>query len=92
LCHVGECEAETEEDDADAQNAFAAKLQPATPLLGEVTAERIGKNDANEMPTTRGESDKCWKKGRVLKAVATAAKRTMSKRPGMEGSWNLDCI
>jgi len=54
LCHVGECEAETEEDDADAQNAFAAKLQPATPLLGEVTAERVRKNDTYENADNEG--------------------------------------
>ncbi len=33
---------------------FAAKLQPATPLLGEVTAERIGKNDTYENADNEG--------------------------------------
>ena len=46
------------------------------------------------MPTMRGEKDRCWKKGRVLKAVAAPARRAMKSMPGREGSWeeNFICV
>lgn len=54
MCHVVEGESESKEDDANAQDAFAAKLESAAPLFGEVSAEGVGKEDADEDADNEG--------------------------------------
>ena len=64
MCHVVEGESESKEDDANAQDAFAAKFESAAPLFGEVSAEGVGKEDAYEDADNEGREGQVFEKGK----------------------------
>ena len=83
MCDISERETEAKEDDADAQNAFAAKFQPTALRFGKKSPKRVGEEHTNEDADNEGREGKMLKEGEDAQGCGNSCKESDE-----ENTWN----
>ena len=83
MCDISERETEAKEDDADTQNAFAAKFQPTAPRFRKKFPKGVGEKHTNEDADNEGGERKMLKEGESAQCSGYSCKESDE-----ENTWN----